>query len=146
MDYAKKIELLNARKDKLQKRLAQISQREKTLASKKRLENRKNENRRKYHLGGIVMTAMYESGIEDFDEAAILGALLKAFEKYDMETLYAYQSAGEKILHTHRHTDQQSASAQGFTKSEINAEVAPTAETDLSKALTAYLQTLDDDA
>lgn len=137
MDYQQKMALLEMKKDKLQKRLAQISKREKSLAAKKRLENRKNENRRKYTLGGIVITAMYESGIEDFDDAAILGALLKAFEKYDVETLYAYQAAGEKILHTNRHTDQQSASAQGFTKSEINVEAAPAADDDLLAMLSA---------
>ena len=122
MDYQQKMDLLQLKKDKLQKRLAQISQREKSLASRKRLANRKCENRRKYNLGGIVLTAMNECRIEVFDETAILGALLKAFEKYDLETLYAYQSAGEKILHTHRHVDQHSASAQGFSKGEVNAE------------------------
>lgn len=125
MDYSKKLALLEVKKDKLQKRLAQISAREKTLASKKRLENRKNENRRKYALGGAVVLAMEEIGIDVFDEAEIVGALLKAYEKYDLETHYKYQDEGEKLLHLHRHTDQQSASSQGFSKSEILVEASP---------------------
>lgn len=128
MDYAQKLALLEMKKDRLQKRLARIAQAEKSLASKKRQENRKNENRQKYTLGGIVLSAMYESGIETFDEAEILGGLLSAFEKYDLEKHYAYQSAGEKILHAHRHVDQQSASSQGFTKSEIVIESMPNDE------------------
>ena len=130
MNYSEKMALLEMKKEKLQKRLAQISAREKTLAAKKRAANRTNENRRKYALGGVVILAMEEIGIDVFDEAEIVGALLKAYEKYDLETHYNYEAAGEKILFSHRHTDQQSASSQGFSKSEILVEAAPAADDD----------------
>ena len=122
MNYQQKLEALNLTKERLQKRLSILAKREKSLASHKRKEARKNLERRKYQLGGVVILAMSECDIYDFDESEILGCLVSVFQSCDLEKLYTMQTAGEKIFLQHRQSYQQSASAQGFKAVEVAEE------------------------
>lgn len=122
MTHAEKLNLINMQKEKLEQRLTQLIQKEKTLASVAKKAHRAEEEKRKYKLGGLVLLALSSCKIEKFDDAEILGALIKSFENGSATARIAYKKVGEKILYTNRHLEKQSASAQGFTQNEIARE------------------------
>ena len=122
MTYDEKIKMLSLKKEKLSQRLTQLMQKEKTLFSVAKKQRRAEEEKRKYKLGGIVLLALSSCEISDFDDAEILGALIKSFENGSATARAIYKKSGEKILFDNRHSEKQSASAQGFTQNEIFCE------------------------
>ena len=122
MTHAEKLKMLGLKKEKLEQRLTQLIQKEKTLSSVAKKERRAEEEKRKYKLGGLVLLAFSVSDIEDFDDAEMLGALMSCYKNNNPSVRAIYKKAGEKILFNNRQYEKQSASAQGFTQNEILAE------------------------
>ena len=122
MTHAEKLKMLGLKKNKLEQRLTQLIQKEKTLSSVAKKERRAEEEKRKYKLGGLVILALSVSNIEDFDDAEILGALMTCYKNNSPTARLIYKRGGEKILFDNRQSEKQSASAQGFTQNEILSE------------------------
>ena len=122
MTYTEKLNLINLQKEKLEKRLTQLIHKEKTLTSVAKKANRTEEEKRKYKLGGLVLLALSFCNMEEFNDAEILGSLIKSFENNSATARAVYKTIGEKKLYENRHLEKQSASAQGFTQAEILSE------------------------
>lgn len=122
MTYEEKMQMLALKKEQLEKKMSAILQREKTLLSVAKKAKRAEEDKRKYKLGGLVLLALSSCEVEDFDDAEILGALLKCFENKNQQARDFFKNYGEKKLFSARHSVKQSASAQSFTQAEILKE------------------------
>lgn len=124
MNYADKMKMLNTEKSKLALRLSRLVQKEKTLNSVAKKFKRAEDEKRKYKLGGLVLAAFSFLEIDDFEDAEMLGALIKIYESNKSKTArMVYKQCGENQLFQNRHSEKQSASAQGFTQSEVENEV-----------------------
>ncbi len=119
--YAQRLDVIGQKREKLERRLAELQRKEKTITARERETQRKELARQKYHLGGLVLLAADKQGSSMNDEA-LLGALLQVFAEGNAETIQRWERYGATLLKKQRHEVKESAAAQGFTQSEITAE------------------------
>lgn len=119
--YAQRLNVIEQKRAKLERQLAELQQKEKTITAREREIERKELARKKYRLGGLVMLASEKLGCT-FSDEALLGALLQIFNEKDSDRLRSWERYGSGLLKNQRHELKKSASAQGFTQTALNAE------------------------
>jgi len=119
--YAQRLNVIEQKRQKLERQLADLERKEKTISAREREIARKEQARQKYRLGGLILLASEKLGSTLSDEA-LLGALLQIYSEKDDYKLKGWERYGAALLKTQRHEIKESAAAQGFTQSDIKAE------------------------
>ena len=119
--YAKRLDVIGQKRAKLERQLADLQQKEKTITAREREIERKELARQKYRLGGLVLLAQAKIGRALSDEI-ILGALLQVYNEQEPDRLRSWERYGVGLLKTQRHEVKESAAAQGFTQAEARSE------------------------
>ena len=119
--YAQRLNVIEQKRTKLGRQLADLQRKEKTISAREREIERKELARQKYRLGGLILLAQSKIGGTLSDEA-LLGALLHIYTEQAADTIRSWQRFGAGILKTQRREVKESASAQGFTQPDVRAE------------------------
>lgn len=119
--YAQRLNIIEQKRTKLERLLADLQRKEKTIFAREREIERKELARKKYRLGGLVMLASASQGKTLADET-LLGGLLQLFTETDTARIQRWEKFGAVLLKTQRIEIKESAAAQGFTQSEVRSE------------------------
>ena len=119
--YAQRLNVIEQKRTKLERQLADLQRKEKTISAREREIERKELARQKYRLGGLILLAQSKIGGTLSDEV-LLGALLHVYSEHEPDTLRSWERFGAGILKTQRHEVKESAAAQGFSQSEVRSE------------------------
>jgi len=133
--YAQRLDVIGQKRAKLERQLADLQRKEKTISAREREIKRKELAREKYRLGGLIHLASGKQNRTLSDEV-LLGALLQIFSETEDEKIRRWENFGAALLKTQRHEVKESAAAQGFSKGEVAAESAAAGD-DLMAMLTA---------
>ncbi|MDD4978498.1 MAG: conjugal transfer protein TraD [Gallionella sp.] len=116
--YAKRLEVIEQKRQKLERQLAELNQQGKEISAREREIQRKELNRKKYRWGGLIELAEKMQNGTLSDEI-LLGALLQVMGIKDSATLERWGKMGGRLLRSQRQTVKESASAQGYTQIEV---------------------------
>jgi hypothetical protein len=119
--YAKRLEVIEQKRQKLERQLAELNQQGKEISAREREIQRKELNRKKYRWGGLVELAEQKQNRTLSDEV-LLGALLQIMTIKDPATLARWEKTGSGLLQSQRQTIKESASAQGYTQTAVQSE------------------------
>lgn len=119
--YAQRLNVIEQKRAKLERKLADLQRTEKTITAREREIERKELARQKYRLGGLILLAQAKIGGTLSDEA-LLGALLQIYNEQEPDKVRSWERYGAGLLKTQRHEVEKSAAAQGFTQAEVKAE------------------------
>jgi Conjugal transfer protein TraD len=119
--YAQRLGVIEQKRAKLERQLADLQRTEKTITAKEREIERKEIARQKYRLGGLILLAQSKIGGTLSDEA-LLGALLQIYNEQEPDKLRSWERYGAGLLKTQRVEVKESAAAQGFTQDEVRSE------------------------
>lgn len=120
--YAQRLNVIEQKKQKLERQLADLERKEKTISAREREIERKELARQKYRLGGLIILASEKQGCELSDEI-LLGGLLQIYNEKEPDKLRSWERYGTGLLKTQRHEVKESAAAQGFNQTEVRAEI-----------------------
>lgn len=120
--YAQRLGVIEQKREKLERQLADLERKEKTISAREREIVRKELARQKYRLGGLVMLAAEKQNRTLSDEV-LLGALLQIFADTDADKIRRWERFGAVLLKKQRHEVKESAAAQGFTQQEISTDI-----------------------
>lgn len=119
--YAQRLQVVEQKRQKLERQLTTLRQQEKTLSAHEREIERKELNRKKYRWGGLVHLAE-EKQNRTLSDAVLLGALLQVVAENDPNILGRWERYGAGLLRTQRHEIKESAAAQGYTQAGLARE------------------------
>lgn len=119
--YARRLEVIEQKRQKLERQLAELNQQGKVISAREREIERKELNRQKFKWGGLVELAGQKQNRTLPDEI-LLGALLQVMNIKDTATLERWGKTGGGLLQSQRQTVKESASAQGYTQIEARGE------------------------
>jgi hypothetical protein len=119
--YAKRLEVIEQKREKLERQLAELNQQGKQISAREREIERKQLSRRKFKWGGLVELAGQKQNRTLTDEM-LLGALLQVMAIKDPAALARWEKSGADLLKTQRKTVKESASAQGYSQTEVGSE------------------------
>jgi len=119
--YSKRLDVIEQKRQKLEQQLAELNRQGKQISAREREIKRKELNRKKYHLGGLVELAQQKQNRSLSDEV-LLGALLQVLKVNDPIALERWRQIGATLLKTQRHEIKESAAAQGFSQVEVKRE------------------------
>jgi len=119
--YAKRLEVIEQKRQKLERQLAELAQQGKQISARERETKRKELNRKKYRWGGLVELAQQTQNREISDET-LLGALLQVLKITDQNSLERWRQLGANLLKTQRQTIKESAAAQGYSQVDVRNE------------------------
>ncbi len=119
--YAQRLGVIEQKRAKLERQLADLQRTEKTITAREREIERKELARQKYRLGGLILLAQSKIGGTLSDEA-LLGALLQIYNEQEPDKLRSWERYGAGLLKTQRAEVKESAAAQGFTQDEVRSE------------------------
>ena len=119
--YAQRLNVIEQKKTKLERQLADLARKEKTITAREREIERKELARQKYHLGGLILLAQSKIGSTLSDEA-LLGGLLQIYNEKEADKLRSWERYGAGLLKSQRQEVKKSAAAQGFTQTEVRKE------------------------
>ena len=111
--YAKRLDVIGQKREKLERQLADLQQKEKTITAREREIERKELARQKYRLGSLVLLAQAKIGRTLSDEV-LLGALLQVYIEQEPDRIRSWERYGKGLLKTQRemHEIKESAAAQ----------------------------------
>lgn len=119
--YAKRLDVIGQKREKLERQLADLQRKEKTISAREREIERKKLAREKYRLGGLILLAAEKQNLT-LSDAVLLGGLLQVYAESDGVTIQRWERYGAILLKTQRHEVKESASAQGFTQADVREE------------------------
>jgi len=119
--YAKRLDVIGQKRAKLERQLAELQRKEKSITASEREIGRKELARQKYRLGGLILLAQAKIGSTLSDET-LLGALLQIYNEKEPDKLRSWERYGAGLLKNQRHEVKESASAQGYTQTEVREE------------------------
>ncbi|MBX9721411.1 MAG: conjugal transfer protein TraD [Candidatus Obscuribacterales bacterium] len=119
--YAQRLNVIEQKRQKLERQLADLERKEKTISACEKAIVRKELARQKYRLGGLILLASEKLGRSLSDEV-LLGALLQIHTEQEPDKLKSWERYGAGLLKTQRQEVKESASAQGFTQSEVRGD------------------------
>lgn len=119
--YAQRLQVIEQKREKLGRQLADLGRKEKTISAREREIERKEFARKKYRLGGLIILAAEKQNRTLSDEV-LLGALLQIYNEQDADKLHSWERYGAGLLKTQRQEVKESAAAQGFAQSDIRTE------------------------
>lgn len=117
--YAKRLEVIEQKRLKLERQLTELNQQGKEISAREREVERKELNRKKYRWGGLIELAGQKKNRSLPDEV-LLGALLQVMGVNDSATLERWNKIGETLLKDQRKTVKESAAAQGYTQTAVH--------------------------
>ena len=126
--YAQRLNVIEQKREKLERQLADLERKEKTISAREREIVRKELARQKYRLGGLIVLAAEKQNRTLSDEA-LLGALLLIYNETAPDTLRSWERYGAALLKSQRHEVKESAAAQGFTQKQITDDECATIPT-----------------
>jgi hypothetical protein len=119
--YAQRLGVIEQKRAKLERKLADLQRTEKTITAREREIERKELARQKYRLGGLILLAQSKIGGTLSDEA-LLGALLQIYNEQEPDKLRSWERYGAGLLKTQRSEVKESASAQGYSQTAVESE------------------------
>lgn len=119
--YAQRLNVIEQKREKLERQLADLQRKEKTISAREREIERKELARQKYRLGGLILLASEKQNRTLTDEI-LLGALLQIYNEQDPDKLRSWERFGAGLLKTQRQEVKESAAAQGFNQAEVRSD------------------------
>lgn len=119
--YAQRLDVIGQKREKLERQLADLQRKEKTISAREREIERKELAREKYRLGGLILLAA-EKQCHTLSDAVLLGGLLQVYAESDAVNLQRWERYGAGLLKSQRHEVKESAAAQGFTQADVREE------------------------
>lgn len=120
--YAQRLDVIGQKREKLERQLADLQRKEKTISAREREIQRKELAREKYRLGGLILLAA-EKQNRTLSDTVLLGGLLQVYAESDAVNLQRWERYGAGLLKTQRHEVKESAAAQGFSQAEVRSEI-----------------------